>query len=102
MERRRLPPSKMDYINGRIEMYRHMLLIAHKFPASEKDEQKRQVKHLTKRFRMMLAEKARQEAIHKVSDNKGSNAQNASTSQADNARPCIRVRDILQKKIARC
>lgn len=53
-------------------------------------------------FRGLLAEKARQEAIQKMRNYNSSSAQDSGASPADDTSGSIRIRNILQQKIARC
>jgi hypothetical protein len=89
-------------IERRIQNYQRMLVVAHKHPHPDKDEQKRQVKQLTRIFKSLLAQKAREKAIEEVCDDNGCNTKDTSASKTDNARPRICIRDILKQKIARC
>lgn len=59
-------------------------------------------KCLNRVFRGLLAEKSRQEAIQKMCNYNGSATQNSGTRPTDDTPGGIRIRDILQKKIARC
>jgi hypothetical protein len=93
---------KMLPINRRIQNYQRMLVVAHKHPHPDKDEQKRQIKLLTVKFKMLLTEKARQEAIHDICDDNGRDTKNTGSSEADDPRPRICIRDILKEKIAGC
>lgn len=89
-------------INRRIQSYQRMLVLAHKHPLPEKTAQQYQIKKLTLKFKLLLAQKARQEAIDKVCNDNSSNTQNSSASQTDNTRPRISIRDILKKKVTGC
>lgn len=53
-------------------------------------------------FRGLLAEKTRQEAVQKMRNYNSSATQNSGTSPTYDTPGGIRIRDILQKKIARC
>ena len=94
--------STMFPIDRRIQSCQRMLVLAHKFPLLDKTEQKIQIKKLTMLFKALLTQKASQKAIDDIRKNHRSNTQNTSASQTDNSRPCIRIRDILKKKIAGC
>jgi hypothetical protein len=94
------PPSKMLPIERRIEICQRLLITAHKKPHPDKYEQARQVRQLTLMFKGLLTQKARQETIHDICDDYGRNTENTSTSEADDARPRICIRDILKKQVA--
>ena len=96
------PPLKMLSIDRRIQNCQRMLVAAHRNPCPDKEEQVRQIKILTFAFRALLAEKARQEAIHNICNDYGRNTQYTRASQADDSRSRIRIGDILKQKIARC
>ena len=87
-------------IERRIENYQRLMVAAHKNPHPDKEEQKRQIKQLTRIFALLLTEKARQETIHNICDDNGSNTQYTSPSQTDDSRPRICIGDILKKKVA--
>jgi hypothetical protein len=79
-----------------------MLVIAHKFPFSDKASQKLHIKKLTLMFKALLTQKASQKAVDDIRKNHSSNTQNTSASQTDDPRPRICIRNILKKKITGC
>lgn len=95
-----IPAFKMLPIERRIQNYQRLMIVAHKYPHPDKDEQIRQIKQLTRVFKQLLAEKARQEAIHDICDDDGCYTKDTSSSETDDSRPRICIRDILKKKVA--
>lgn len=79
-----------------------LLLSLYTSPIEDKELHQIQVKHYTKKFKALLAQKARQKVVNHVRNHNSSNAQNTCASETNNARPCISIRDILKQKIARC
>jgi superfamily II RNA helicase len=59
-----------------------------------------QVKQFTQILRALLTEKARQETVNQVSNDNRSRTQDTSASPADNTSTGIRIRNILEQKIA--
>ena len=94
--------SAMFPIDRRIQSCQRLLIIAHKFPLSDKVSQKHHIKKLTLMFKALLTQKASQKSIDDIRKNHSSNTQNTSASQTDDPRPRICIRDILKKKIAGC
>ena len=86
-------------IERRIQSYQHILILAHKHPLPDKEEQKHQIKLLTLKFKALLTQKASQKAVDDIRKNYSSNAQNASPSETHDPRPRISIRDILKEKI---
>ena len=92
--------SAMFSIDRRIQSCQRMLVLAHKYPLPDKAAQTHQIKKLTFMFKALLTQKTRQKTIDNVRKNDSSNTQNTSTSQTDDPRPRICIRDILKEKIA--
>lgn len=89
-------PSEMLSIDRRIETYRRLLAAAHMNPHPEKEEQNRQLTMLTHMFTLLLAQKAREKAVHDICDDDGCNTQYTRSSQTDDSRPRICIGDILK------
>jgi hypothetical protein len=102
LEGKWVSPSKMLSTDRRIETYRRLLAVAHMNPHPEKEEQNRQLTMLAHKFKLLLAQKAREEAVHDICDDDGGNTKHARARETDNARPRVCVGDILQKKVAGC
>jgi len=98
----RTPPSKMLSIDRRIETYRRLLAAAHMNPHPEKEEQNRQLTMLTHMFKLLLAQKAREKAVHDICDDDGCDTKHARAGETDDSRPGVCVGNILQKKVAGC
>jgi len=75
----------MVSIARRIQNCQRLLAVAHRLPNPDKDEQGRQIRQLTHMFKLLLAEKAREESVHKMCDDQGRNPENTRTREAHNA-----------------
>jgi hypothetical protein len=71
-------------------------------PTPDKRVHDYEVAFLTKKFKGLLAQKARKESLNQVSDDNRSHPENTCACETDDTRPSIRIRDILKQKIARC
>jgi len=88
-------------IDKEIQRIKELLVGASKYPFPEKTAQDHNVGRLTEIFQALLTEKARQKIVKQVRENNTSNAQNSSTSPADNTPRSIGIWNILKQKIAR-
>ena len=61
-----------------------------------------EVAFLTKKFKHLLAQKARKEAIDHMGNDDSSDTEDTCTCEANDPRPSICVRDILKQKITGC
>ena len=90
---------EFDY---QLQTTRVLLLSLYTAPYEDKELHQSQVKHYTKKFKALLAQKARQKVVNDMGNHDCSKAENTSTSNADDPRPRICIRNILKKKIAWC
>ena len=93
--------QNLEDIDGEIQRIQELMVGASKYPFPNKAHQDENVGRLTQIFQALLTEKARQEVVKQVRDNNTSNAQNSSTSPADNTPRSIGIGNILKQKITR-
>lgn len=89
-------------LDFQIQTTQALLLSLYTTPFDDKEFHQSQVKHYTKKFKALLAQKARQKVVQHVSNHNSSNTKNTGASETDDPRPRICIRDILKQKIARC
>jgi tRNA G37 N-methylase TrmD len=71
----------------------------HHFPAGE---QQKRIKRYDQMFKALLAEKARQEVLNKMSNYNSRNTEDAGARKADDTGSSIGVGDILKQEVAGC
>ena len=85
-------------LDTELDLVRKVLINLHKSQPPRHEYQKR-VKRYDQMFKALLTEKARQEALKKMSNHNCSNTENASTSKADDAGSSVGVGDILKEQV---
>lgn len=83
-------------VNGEIRRIQERMVENVKHPASDAETQRDIVSQLNQIFKMLLAEKAAQEALEKVGDDDCGNTQDSGTRVAHDPRPRVRIWNILK------
>lgn len=89
-------------LDFQIQTTQALLLSLYTTPYDDKVLHQAQVKHYTKKFKALLAQKARQKVVQHVSNHNSSNTKDTSAGETHDTRPRICIRDILKQKIAGC
>lgn len=87
-------------IDEELAQVRRVLVGLHKYHHFAVNDQQARIKRYDQMFKALLAEKARQEVLNKMSNHKTSDTKDARAGEADNTRPRVRVGNVLKKKIA--
>lgn len=83
-------------VNGEIRRIQERMVDNVKHPASDAETQRDIVSQLNQLFKLLLAEKAAQEALEKVGNDDRGNTQDSSTRVAHDPRPRVRIWNILK------
>lgn len=101
LERLRKNGTLQKEIDGTITLMQNVYKKNHHLQKTNPEEFSDCVKTYTFILHILLGEKARQENLKRMSENNSSSTENSSARPTDNPPSCIRMRNILKKKIAR-